>query len=137
MQWARRFSLVGAVVTAFIFGASTQASAAEPPQNVGWLYTVSKSGAGFFDADLEGQPSDEKITVCDNRTDSRGIVINLKGTAPNGQDRVRTLSDPSNDGKCESMSGNFFADGYYVYVQVCEYSGGSQGDCSGAARGVA
>jgi hypothetical protein len=134
MQWARQCGLVVAVVTAVILGVSTQASAAEPPQNVGWLYTVGKSGAGFFDADLAGQPSDEKITVCDNASDGRGITVTTRGTHPQGGDEVRTLTDPSNDGKCASISGNFFADGYYVYVKVCEPN---QEDCSNIVRGVA
>lgn len=51
MQWARRCGLVVAVAAAVVFGTGLSASAAEPPQNVGWLHTVGRGGAVFFDAD--------------------------------------------------------------------------------------
>lgn len=54
------------------------------PKNVGWLYTQSATGAVFFDADLAGYSSYEKITVCDNKSDGRGIRASLVGTHPNG-----------------------------------------------------
>ncbi|GGM46972.1 hypothetical protein GCM10011608_34660 [Micromonospora sonchi] len=107
-----------AAIATIILGMATQAQAAVPPANVGWLYTTSGSGAVFFDADLSGYPSYEKITVCDNRSDGRGIVAVLAGDY-GGQGVV--VKDPSNNGNCVSVQGNYFSDGYGVHVQVCEY----------------
>jgi hypothetical protein len=136
MRWVRRFSLVVATVLAVVFGVGTQANAAEPPQNVGWLYTEGGSGAVFFDADLAGYPSMEKITVCDNDSNDRGVVAILTGTDPRGGNMAVILRDPSNNGSCTPDYENFFADGFYVYVTVCEYWGNNEDNCR-SARGVA
>jgi hypothetical protein len=122
MKWVRRLSVLAGVTAAAVFGAGAQAQAA-PPKNVGWLYTQSASGAVFFDADLAGYSSYEKITVCDNKSDGRGIRASLAGTHPNGGYHFVTLSDPSNDGNCVSAQANYFADGYEVSVMVFEYWG--------------
>ncbi|MGW3960752.1 hypothetical protein ACWED2_13125 [Amycolatopsis sp. NPDC005003] len=124
-RWARRSGVLAAAVTAGVLGAGAQAQAELPPKNVGWLYTVGKSGAVFFDADLAGYPSEEKITVCDNKTDGRGIAATIRGVpsgGPYGASWTFTF-DPSNDGKCVSTHENFFADGYAVTVHVNEYWG--------------
>ncbi|WP_240796251.1 hypothetical protein [Streptomyces sp. RFCAC02] len=120
---------MAAAVAALTFGTGGQASAAVPPHNVGWLYTASGSGAAFFDADLDGWPSFEKVTVCDNTSDGRGVVVTLVGTAPNGDNMFVITRDPSNNGSCTADSGNLFADGYYVYVTVCEYWGDNEANC--------
>ncbi|MEV5826043.1 hypothetical protein AB0L25_10740 [Spirillospora sp. NPDC052242] len=137
MRWLRRMGLLAAVMTAVAFGGAAHASAAVPPQNVHWLYTAGGGGAVFFDADLAGYPSSEKVTLCDNRSNSRGVFAVLDGTHPDtgGPFRV-TINDPSNDGACKSTYGNFFADGYYVDVLVCEYAGDAYYNCA-QARGVA
>lgn len=134
-RWVRRLSLLAAVVAAVIFGAGTQAHAA-PPQNVGWLYTQGRSGAGFFDADLAGYPSVEKITTCDNKTDGRGVITRVEGYDRYEQWLSVTVRDPSNDGNCAAQWDNYFADGYTVYVQVCEYWGTREDNCA-RANGVA
>ncbi|WP_461006384.1 hypothetical protein [Streptomyces capparidis] len=133
----RRLSLLAGVTAAVIFGAAPPAAAA-PPENVGWLYTETRTGAVFFDADLEGYPSYEKITVCDNWTDGRGIEAYLQGSPPSNPDGLvdYTFQDPSNDGKCRSWATNYFADGTRVYVEVCEYWGENRENCRWAA-GVA
>ncbi|WEH14010.1 hypothetical protein [Streptomyces sp. VNUA24] len=136
MKWVRRVSLVVCTVSALVFGVGTQANAAVPPQNVGWLYTEGGSGAVFFDADLAGYPSMEKITVCDNDSNDRGVVATLTGTDPRGGTMAVILRDPSNNGSCTADFGNFFADGFYVYVTVCEYWGSREDNCR-SARGVA
>jgi hypothetical protein len=135
MRWMRRFGFVAAMVAAVAFGAGQQASAAVPPANVGWLYTASGSGAAFFDADLTGCPSMEKITVCDNTSDGRGIVAVVTGTHPEGGSVGVIIRDPSNNGSCAADYRNYFADGYYVYVTVCEYWDGNEGNCA-YGRGV-
>lgn len=122
MRWSRRLSVLATLVVAVVLGAGTQAQAAEP-KNVGWLYTQSASGAVFFDADLAGYPSEEKITVCDNKSDGRGIRFSAEGTHPSGAISIVTWEDPSNDGECVSSHGNYFADGYAVTVYVWEYWG--------------
>ncbi|MGK5674471.1 hypothetical protein ACSNOB_16715 [Micromonospora sp. URMC 106] len=127
MRFARRLSLLAAVMAAVLVGAGAPANAAEPPANIHWLYTTTGSGAVFFDADLEGYPSYEKITVCDNRTDDRGIYALLEGVDPHGDGPTDYVyyefSDPSNDGQCRSWATNYFADGYKVRAEVCEYHG--------------
>jgi len=121
-RWARRLSVLAAVVVAGFLGAGAQAQAAVP-KNVGWLYTQGSSGAVFFDADLAGYPSEEKITVCDNKTDGRGIAAQALGTNPDGILTLVSIKDPSNDGNCVSGHANYFADGYAVSVHVYEYWG--------------
>ncbi|WP_129840190.1 hypothetical protein [Streptomyces sp. RFCAC02] len=129
MRWLRRFGFMAAAVAAVVFGMGGQANAAVPPKNSGWVYTLSGSGATFFDADLAGYPSYEKYTVCDNTSDGRGIIATFVGTSPSGYAIDRELRDPSNNGDCAAASGNFFADGYYVYITVCEYYGDNYVNC--------
>jgi hypothetical protein len=140
MRFVRRLGLLAAVMAVVLLGAGTPASA-EPPANVHWLYTSTGSGAVFFDADFEGYPSYEKITVCDNVTDGRGIVAYIEGVRVNPSsptDHVGfEFKDPSNDGQCRSWAANYFADGYGVYVQVCEYWGDRIEHCEYTTRGVA
>ncbi|GLI00569.1 hypothetical protein [Phytohabitans aurantiacus] len=89
--------MLAAVVATVVFGAGTRAHAA-PPRNVGWLYTLSRSGAVFFDADLAGYPSFENITVCDNKTDGRGIESKVVQWV--GDRYIEVISqDPSNNGE--------------------------------------
>ncbi|GAB3965435.1 hypothetical protein V1634_00020 [Plantactinospora veratri] len=130
-------SLLAAVTAAVVFGGAAHASAAVPPQNVHWLYTAGGGGAVFFDADLAGYPSSEKVTVCDNKSNGRGVFAVLDGTHPDTGGPFRVMiDDPSNDGACRSTHGNLFADGYYVYVLVCEHASGAYYNCA-EARGVA
>lgn len=121
MRWLQRSGVLTAVVAIIVFGVTAHAQAAAAPHNVGWLYTTSGTGAVFFDADLAGYPSYEKITVCDNRSDGRGITATVIG-GPN-EEQGEVLRDPSNNGNCVSVQGNLFSDGYAVHVQVCEYWG--------------
>ncbi|MGW4498960.1 hypothetical protein ACWENR_10130 [Micromonospora sp. NPDC004336] len=139
MRWLRRVSLLAATTGILVFGVAAQANAAVDPQNVGWLYTVGKGGAAFFDADLSGYPSQEKLTVCDNSSNGRGVRATFSGTTIiNGTEYVQTwdVIDPSNNGVCGTSTGNIFSDGHYVYVEVCEYAGDWVGNCA-RARGVA
>ncbi|MEJ3744026.1 hypothetical protein WEI85_12110 [Actinomycetes bacterium KLBMP 9797] len=135
MRWLRRSGVVAAGVAAMLFGVNTAAHAA-PPANVGWLYTQGRSGAVFFDADLAGYPSFEKITVCDNKSDGRGILAELTQSLPDLDYLYLSLRDPSNNGDCVAQWDNYFADGYPVYVRVCEYWGTNEDNCA-RAEGVA
>lgn len=108
-------------MTAVVAGVGAPAQAAAPPRNVGWLYVEGGGGAAFFDADLEGHPGWEKITVCDNASNRRGVGVHVYGDL--GQDEG--IVDPSNDGRCVSIEGNMFPDGYGVDVHVYEYAGDS------------
>jgi hypothetical protein len=79
MRLFGRAALVGAAVAALMFSVVSPAAAST---NAGWIYTyangatsgngLSLSGA-FFDGDLNGRPGWEKITVCDNEADGRGV----------------------------------------------------------------
>jgi hypothetical protein len=119
MDWSGRLSTVAALAATIVFGAAAQTQATAPPKNVGWLYTTSHSGAVFFDADFAGHPSEEKITVCDNKSDGRGIEVEVLGYV----EASFYLEDPSNDGHCASSHGNYFKDGWEVHVHVYEVWG--------------
>jgi hypothetical protein len=77
------------------------------------------AGAAFFDADLAGHPSWEKITVCDNKANGRGVVATVYGDLWGAE----YVLDPSSNGHCASIEGNFYPDGYGVHVFVNEYKG--------------
>ncbi|MEJ3749699.1 hypothetical protein WEI85_41385 [Actinomycetes bacterium KLBMP 9797] len=119
MRWLWRSSLLASAVVATIAGVGAPAQATVPPKNVGWLYTVGNGGAAFFDADLAGHPGWEKITVCDNVANSRGVGVAVYGDL--GQEHG--ILDPSSERPCASMQGNLFPDGYGVAVHVFEYRG--------------
>lgn len=117
-RWWRSGLLVAAVA-AVILVAGAPAQAAVPPKNVGWLYLDGGAGAAFFDADLAGHPSWEKITVCDNKANGRGVIATVYGDLWGAE----YVLDPSNNGHCASIEGNFYPDGYGVHVFVNEYKG--------------
>jgi len=139
MRGLQRWGVFAATMAAVVLGAETQAYAQAPPANLGWVYTVGKSGAGFFDADLAGFPSDEKITVCDNKSDGRGTIAKLWGFSPADLSyTLLTVTDPSNNGSCTAVEGNYFADGYGVSLEVCEYWGPiNEANCNKEDDGVA
>ena len=135
---AQGFARLGGSVIALGSSEAKLKAAAADPENVGWLYTETHSGAVFFDADLAGYPSDEKITVCDNLTDGRGIEAYLEGNDPFEPEAVvgYYFQDPSHGGQCRSWATNYFADGKSVFVKVCEYWGDNRANCHWAS-GVA
>jgi hypothetical protein len=116
-------SLALTIAAVFTFGQPARAS-----ENSGWIYTSNESGAVYFDADLAGWPGYEKITVCDNKSDGRGIVAYVTYYyAANGTTTVE-VRDPSNDGDCASTAGNFFIDEKFIYIIVFEYGGTDDDD---------
>lgn len=117
MRWILSMSLFAGAVAAVLASAAAPAEASD---NVGWLYTVNGGGAIFFDADLNGQPGVEKITVCDNKSDGRGVMGEVEVWG--GGDSA-VVGDPSNDGKCNSITGDFFKEETLVVVRVWEYAG--------------
>lgn len=127
MQWSRRVSVCAGVVATIVLGAGAEAQATVPPQDVGWLYTVGGGGKVYFDADLAGFPSEEKITVCDEKTDGRGVAAGLWGTTPGSTTETTFLyppiKDPSNNNECVSYHANYFADGFKVGIHIWEYWG--------------
>ncbi|KND30864.1 hypothetical protein [Streptomyces acidiscabies] len=124
MKAVRNASLVAGLALTATMGLATQAQASE---NSGWVYTTNRSGAAFFDADLNGQPGIEKLTVCDNKSDGRGIRAQVYGNN-NGTSFWAIQSDPSNDGHCESIQGNFYIEETPVTVIVYEYWGDNTND---------
>jgi len=117
MRGMRKLAVVGCATALTVAGFAQPSSASD---NVGWLYTINGGGAIFFDADLNGYPYVEKITVCDNKSDGRGVtgeVVSFDGSF------TLSLSDPSNDGHCEATSGDFFTEEEPVSVKVYEYAG--------------
>lgn len=111
--------MVVAIAATSMMGLATQAQASS---NSGWVYTSNMSGAAYFDADLNGYPGVEKVTVCDNKSDSRGIQVRLVGKSGDGSTTSMVIQrDPSNDGHCESLQGNWFLEETVVGVSVEEY----------------
>ncbi|MER5951011.1 hypothetical protein ABT127_33750 [Streptomyces sp. NPDC001904] len=106
-------------MTLSTLGLATQAQAS---QNSGWIYTSNQSGNVFFDADLNGYPGIEKMTVCDNTSDGRGIRAEISGKSPDGTTWV-FQSDPSNDGHCATLQGNWFYEESPVNIVIYEYWG--------------
>ncbi|WP_129838892.1 hypothetical protein [Streptomyces sp. RFCAC02] len=125
----RRLGLLTAMLAAVVFATATQASAS---QNAGWVYTLNRSGAVFFDADLNGYAGYEKITVCDNLTDGRGIVAYVGAVTPGGDYKTYTFKDPSHDGQCRSWATNYFVEEHVVFIDVCNYWGDNLADCAHA-----
>ncbi|HEY8978830.1 MAG TPA: hypothetical protein VIU15_04510 [Streptomyces sp.] len=134
MKAVRSASLVAGLALTATLGLSTQAQASA---NSGWVYTTTRNGAAFFDADLNGQPGIEKITVCDNKSNGRGVRVEVSGR--NGDTSVWIIeSDPSNDGHCVARQGNFFIEETPVTVIVYEYWGDNiDEDTMGVGGGVA
>lgn len=120
MRLIRSAALVTAALAAATMGFGVQA--AQASSNTGWVYTTDKGGAVYFDADLNGYPSVEKITVCDNKSDGRGIEAEVTGYDGGGH-HTYILDDPSNDGHCASYSANLFLEETDVEVVVYEYAG--------------
>ena len=132
MRALRRVSMVAGIVAMSAMGFATQAQAS---QNSGWVYTSNQSGAVYFDADLNGYPGLEKITVCDNTTDGRGTQALVMGKK--GDTSVFIWeNDPSNDGHCRSTQGDFFTEETDVSVGVWEYWGDNTAH-NGEGSGVA
>ncbi|MFD5272139.1 hypothetical protein [Streptomyces sp. NPDC058335] len=111
------------------------ATQAQASQNSGWVYTANRSGAAYFDADLNGIPGVEKITVCDNTTDGRGTRVFVSGKDGDGGVFL-FVTDPSNDGQCHSYQGNFFLEETVVGLDVYEYWGDNDAN-HGIGHGVA
>src|SRR5262249_55625067 len=121
MMLSRRLTLIGAVAAVAVLSFSSQAQAST---NSGWIYTKSGSGAAFFDADLNGSPGYEKVTVCDNKSDGRGIraVVQAPSSGQDGGDyEYYDIRDPSNDGHCSYEGGDMFKEEEFVSMEVCEY----------------
>ncbi|MFI0451482.1 hypothetical protein [Actinomadura sp. 6N118] len=96
------------------------ASPAAASRNLGWLYTDNRGGAVFFDADLNDTAGLEKITVCDNASNGwgvRAVVDDFDGVGS------YTVEDPSNDGHCKAIQGQFFTEEHRIDVMVYEYRG--------------
>src|SRR5882757_8358081 len=104
MRLIRSAAVVVGLTAAVTLGLGTQAQAST---NSGWVYTLGSSGAAYFDADLNGYAGVEKITVCDNESDGRGIRARVTGQDGDGT-YYFYVSDPSNDGTCVSTQYNYF-----------------------------
>lgn len=117
MRWPRRTAVFGGAVVAVVGGVAAPATASE---NLSWLYTVNKGGAIFFDADLNGQAGVEKITLCDKKSDGRGVAATITDVEDNLE---YYLVDRSNDDECTVYQGNLFKEDTRVQVAIWEYAG--------------
>ncbi|MER6138877.1 hypothetical protein ABT174_02290 [Streptomyces sparsogenes] len=80
------------------------------------MYTTDRAGSVYFDADLKGHPGQEKITVCDNKSDGYSVTATVWSETDG--DKGYKLTDPSHDGHCKSLPGNLFKEGRKIHVQV-------------------
>ena len=110
-------ALFGGAVVTVVGGVAAPAAASE---NLGWLYSVDKGGKIFFDADLNGQAGVEKITLCDIKSDGRGVAATVTDVEDNLQ---YYLVDRSYDDECTVYQGNLFKEETRVQVTVWEYAG--------------
>jgi hypothetical protein len=130
----KRLAIPCTVAATVLLGmVATPAEATAPPKNSGWIYLPDGAGAAYFDADLAGYPGWEKITVCDNKSNDRGVQVTGYG------DNYGTafVQDPSNNGHCTAIQGNLFPDGYGVDLYVEEYSGDISWDNRAKGHGIA
>ncbi|TDB76100.1 hypothetical protein [Micromonospora sp. KC723] len=118
MNGVRRIAAVAAVTAVAVVGAGTPAFAS---RNVGWFYTSNGRDAVFFDADLAGHPGYEKITVCDNTTDGMGTRAIIRNQ--NNLDDEVLISDPSNNGHCESFQWDMWPEETPLNIWVLNYKG--------------
>ncbi|MEV0202942.1 hypothetical protein [Nonomuraea sp. NPDC050691] len=116
MKWTRRLGLTGAAVAAAVL---STVSPAQASTNSGWIYNATGGGAAFFDADLNGYPDVEKLTVCDNRSDGRGVIAYVYEYG--ADDGPWAVEDPSNDGRCAFDNGTRFAEERRLWMDVCDY----------------
>ncbi|MEV0228660.1 hypothetical protein [Nonomuraea sp. NPDC050786] len=90
------------------------ATPAHASQNSGWVWTSTRSGAVYFDADLNGRRDWEKITICLNKP---GHPIQAR--VHDGR-HMRALVDTTADGRCVSRAGDFFPEERDITVYVHE-----------------
>ena len=131
MRWLRRATFVAVATTAAVVGVSAQAQAS---LNAGWIFTLNGNGysanGAFFDADLHGYAGIEKLTVCDNESDGRGVRASVSVV---GDDNfVVQVVDPSHDGHCASTAFDMFKEESPLLLTVCEYAGSKEYNCNDA-----
>jgi len=131
--WKRLAIPCTVAATALLGMVPTPAEATVPPQNSGWIKLPDDAGAAYFDADLAGHSGWEKITVCDNKPNGRGVQV----TGYSDNYGTAFVQDPSDDGHCSVIQGNLFPDGYGVDLYVEEYSGDIIWDNWAYGRGIA
>jgi len=130
MQWRSKLAAIITMVALITFGFSAQAQAS---QNIGWVYTQTGGGKAFFDADLAGYPGYEKLTVCDTKTDGKGVYAVLQYRNSDGSLQfITSLVDPSNDGNCRHAQYNMATDDRGILLGVCQYTSGDYTACTEA-----
>lgn len=131
MRWLRKATVLAVATTIAVTGVSTQAQAS---RNVGWVFTLLGAGystnGAYFDADLNGFADVEKLTVCDNETDGRGVRASVYEYGDN--DYEVQVVDPSHDGNCASTAFNMFNEEITIVLEVCEYAGSVEYNCNHA-----
>ncbi|MEV0228662.1 hypothetical protein [Nonomuraea sp. NPDC050786] len=118
-------AMVLAAASALVLGGTTPSHAS---QNSGWVYVgqgtaSSNTGGAYFDADFNGYPNWEKITVCDNSSNGWGVGVDISPYYPSG---VKTVKDGSDDGHCADEQNDFWPEEKNVTICVYEYRYGSE-----------
>lgn len=136
-RMALRALLAVVAALATMLATTMPAQAADPSQNIGWLYTTDSGpgGGAYFDADSNGWPNYEKLTVCDNKPNGMGVIAYVWAYGTNSSYYV---VDPSDDHVCNDINFDMWSEGTLVEMQVCEYAAGTYDYyCSLADTGAA
>jgi hypothetical protein len=133
MRWMRRLTMVAAMLAVVVVGATTPAQASK---NVGWIYSTGGGAAAYFDADLNGAPGVESVTICDKKANGRGAVVHLDYFNAESDAYLVKVKDPSHDDTCATAAWNMFLEETTIWIYVCEYAAGDEFNCV-TAYGVA
>jgi hypothetical protein len=121
-----------------LLGATPAQAAEDPSQNSGWLYvrhpeTNEVIGKGYFDADANGKPGQERLWVKDLKADGRGVLIQVVRV---GDDWGPVTRDPRYDNVAHYSDEDFWKEGRALYAYVCSYKKGTDTFCGNARDAV-
>jgi len=138
MRMVFRAVLAVATTLLTLLVTTVPAHADDQSLNIGWLYTTDSGpgGGAYFDADSNGWPYYEKLTVCDNKPNGMGVIAYVW---PTGTDApAKYVEDPSDDRHCNDINYDMYSEGLIVSMEVCEYANGYYYyNCSAEVTGVA
>jgi hypothetical protein len=121
-----------------LLGATPAQAAEDRSQNSGWMYvrhpvTNEVIGKGYFDADANGKPGQERLWVKDLKADGRGALIQV---VPVNEDRGPVVRDPNYDNIARYHDDDLWKEGRALEAWVCSYKKGTDTFCSRAHEAV-
>jgi hypothetical protein len=116
-----------------LLGATPAQAAEDPSHNSGWVPLRNSAGdviaKGYFDADANGKPGQERLVVQDTKGDGRGALaqVRLNGSS---WDSGYGIRDPRYDAYRTYLDYPMWGEGYLVDVRVCSYKKGTETFCT-------